>query len=445
MAISVNTKYLNGFIAEEDFAAIYPEVERAHGELHTRTGKGSEWLGWLTWPSDYDKEELARIKLAAQRIRSDVQVLVVVGIGGSYLGTRAALEALLGPHYNETANGAPAIYFAGNTISPKGMQEILTMLQGKTFAINVISKSGTTTEPALAFRILKEHLEERVGKEKASEYIYVTTDAQKGTLRELSQREGYETFTIPGDIGGRYSVLTAVGLLAAEVAGLDSEKILAGAARAQSELALCTPENLCYRYAAARNILYRGGKKIELFTSYEPALTQLGEWYKQLFGESEGKDGKGIFPAAATYSSDLHSMGQLVQAGERSLFETVLWVGEPEEDIEITALLPNFDGLNFLAGKTLSQINEQAMLGTMLAHMQGGVPCLLLGVPRLDEGNFGYLIYFLEKACALSGYILGVNPFDQPGVEQYKANMFALLGKPGFEAEGERLRILLQE
>ncbi len=421
-----------------------PAVENAHARLHAGTCQGSEWLGWLNLPTGYNREELTRIKAAAKRIRETADILVVVGIGGSYLGAHAALQAVLGPQFNALACG-PKIYFAGNSLSPVAVGQLLKIMEGKRVALNVISKSGTTTEPAVAFRVLKSYLEEKMGKEAAQKNIYITTDPANGALRRLAQAEGYETFNVPEDVGGRYSVLTAVGLLPLAAAGLNVDDMLHGAKKAQGELAICSTENACYQYAMARYMLYTSGKKIELFTSYEPGLTQFGEWFKQLFGESEGKGGKGIFPAAATYSTDLHSMGQLVQSGERNLFETVLWVENHGEDVYIATEQDNFDGMNYLAGQGIAAINKQAMLGTLAAHTAGGVPCILLTTPSLKEEDFGYMVYFFEKACAISALLLGVNPFDQPGVEQYKKNMFALLGKPGFEAEREELLTLLSE
>ena len=431
MSVTLNTKYLSGFVRDEEFEQIWPQVKAAHDQLTARTGPGNDFLGWLDLPVDYDKEEFARIKKAAEKIRSDSDVLVVIGIGGSYLGARAAIEGMTSQLYNE--NAATKIYFCGNSISSSYLKTILSLCEGKRVSVNVISKSGTTTEPAVAFRVFKDYLEKTVGPEEARSRIYATTDAARGTLKELSDREGYQTFVVPDDVGGRYSVLTAVGLLPIAVAGLDIDKLMAGAAAAREKLSVCDLSNDCYRYAAARNILYRKGKAIELMVSYEPAFTMMNEWYKQLFGESEGKDKKGLFPASVVFSTDLHSMGQFIQDGARVMFETVVDVKNPKEELFIEKSEENFDGLNFLAGQNMSNVNRKALEGTLLAHTDGGVPNILLEVNSLAEFDFGYLIYFFEKACAISGYLLGVNPFDQPGVESYKKNMFALLGKPGYE------------
>ena len=379
MSVKLNTKYVTPFLKENAYADIRSEVEAAHDELHNGTGKGNDFLGWLSLPENYDKEEFARIKASAEKIRKDSEVLVVIGIGGSYLGARAAIEFIKSQNYNLLRHGAPEIYFAGNTISSASINELVEIIGDRDFSVNVISKSGTTTEPAVAFRIFREMLESKYGADEAAKRIYATTDKARGTLKALADAEGYETFVVPDDVGGRYSVLTAVGLLPIAVAGIDIDAIMQGAAAAMNEL--CDKDiekNDCYKYAATRNLLYRSGKKIEMMVSYEPAYTMMNEWFKQLYGESEGKENKGLFPASAIFSTDLHSMGQYIQEGERHLFETV-------------------------------------------------------EVEAMDEFNLGYLIYFLEKACAVSGYILGINPFDQPGVESYKKNMFALLGKPGYE------------
>ena len=431
MSVTLSTKYLSGFVRDEEFEQIWPQVQTAHDQLTAHTGPGNDFLGWLDLPVNYDKEEFERIKKAAAKIRSDSDVLVVIGIGGSYLGARAAIEGMTSQLYNETAS--TKIYFCGNSISSSYLKTILSLCEGKRVSVNVIWKSGTTTEPAVAFRVFKDYLEKTVGPEEARSRIYATTDAARGTLKELSDREGYQTFVVPDDVGGRYSVLTAVGLLPIAVAGLDIDKLMAGAAAAREKLAVCDLSNDCYRYAAARNILYRKGKAIELMVSYEPAFTMMNEWYKQLFGESEGKDQKGLFPASVVFSTDLHSMGQFIQDGSRVMFETVVDVEHPREELFIEKEEANFDGLNFLAGQNMSNVNRKAMEGTLLAHTDGGVPNLVLKVNSLAEYDFGYLIYFFEKACAMSGYLLGVNPFDQPGVESYKKNMFALLGKPGYE------------
>lgn len=433
MSVILNTKHLSGFVRDEEFNQIWPQVELAHRQLMERTGEGSDFLGWVDLPENYDKDEFARIQKAAQKIRSDSDVLIVIGIGGSYLGARAAIEGMTSPLYNETANGTPKIYFCGNSISSSYLKTVLGLCEGKRVSVNVISKSGTTTEPAVAFRVFKEYLEKTVGQEEARRRIYATTDAKRGTLKELADREGYETFVVPDDVGGRYSVLTAVGLLPIAAAGLDIEKLMQGAAQARKELSVCAPSNDCYRYAAARNILYRKGKSVELMVSYEPAYTMMNEWYKQLFGESEGKDHKGLLPTSVVFSTDLHSMGQFIQDGARTMFETVVDIKNPKEEFFIEPEKENFDGLNFLAGQNMSNVNRKAMEGTLLAHTDGGVPNMVLEVNSLAEHDFGYLIYFYERACAISGYLLGVNPFNQPGVESYKKNMFALLGKPGYE------------
>jgi len=442
MSVTLNTKHLSGFVREEEFDYIWPQVETAHRQLTQRNGAGSDFLGWVDLPVDYDKAEFARIKKAAEKIRADSDVLIVIGIGGSYLGARAAIEGMTSPLYNESAG--TKIYFCGNSISSSYLQTVLALCRGKRVSVNVISKSGTTTEPAVAFRVFKEYLEKTVGPEEAKHRIYATTDARKGTLKELSDREGYETFVVPDDVGGRYSVLTAVGLLPIAVAGLDIDKLMAGAAAAREKLSVCDRTNDCYRYAAARNILYRKRKAVELMVSYEPAFTMMNEWYKQLFGESEGKDHKGLLPDSVVFSTDLHSMGQFIQDGARLMFETVIDVQHPREELFIEKAAENFDGLNFLAGQNMSNVNRKAMEGTLLAHTAGGVPNMVLEVNSLAEFDFGYLIYFFERACAISGYLLGINPFDQPGVESYKKNMFALLGKPGYESAKAELEARLK-
>lgn len=420
---------------EIDNMAVF--VEQAHNMLHNKTGVGNDFLGWVELPEKYDKDEFARIKKAADKIRSDSDVLIVIGIGGSYLGARAAIEMLQHSFYNALdadKRKSPAIFFAGNNISSTYMADLLETIEGKDISVNVISKSGTTTEPAIAFRIFKELLENKYGKAEAAKRIYATTDKARGALKSLADSEGYETFVVPDNVGGRYSVLTAVGLLPIAAAGIDIDKMMQGAKDAQDEYANSNlEENQCYQYAVVRNALSRKGKAIELMVNYEPALHYFGEWWKQLYGESEGKDNKGIFPAAADFSSDLHSMGQYIQQGQRILIETALLVETPRKNIEIKATEDNLDGLNFLAGKTIDFVNSKAAQGTALAHMDGQVPNLSVTIPTLDAYNFGKLVYFFEKACGMSGYLLGVNPFDQPGVEAYKKNMFALLGKPGYE------------
>lgn len=432
MSVKLNTKYLEGFITEEDIKSIEPEVLSAVETLNSRSGAGNDFLGWLDLPIDYDKEEFARIKAAAQKIRSDSDVLVVIGIGGSYLGARAAIEFCKSQNHNVLEK--PEIYFAGNTLSSAALSETVKLCEGRDFSVNVISKSGTTTEPTIAFRVFKELLEKKYGKEGAAKRIYATTDKKRGTLKELSDREGYETFVVPDDVGGRYSVLTAVGLLPIAAAGIDIDKMMAGAAKQREELLSGdVHSNDCYKYAALRNLLYRKGKSVEMMISYEPDYTMMNEWFKQLFGESEGKDGKGLYPSSAIFSTDLHSLGQFVQEGERVMFETVVMFDKPKTELTIGFDPENGDGFNFVAGKSLDFVNKKAFLGTVLAHTDGGVPNMILEVPEMSEYEFGSLVYFLEKACAVSGYILGINPFDQPGVESYKKNMFALLGKPGYE------------
>lgn len=435
------------FIGQHEIDNMAEYVKSAHSMLHNKTGAGNDFLGWVDLPTAYDKEEFARIKKAAEKIRSDSDVLIVIGIGGSYLGARAAIEMLGHSFYNSLDNekrNGPSIFFAGNNISSTYMCDLLEAVEGKDISVNVISKSGTTTEPAIAFRIFKELLEKKYGKDGAKSRIYATTDAARGALKSLSDEEGYETFVISDDIGGRYSVLTAVGLLPIAVAGINIDDMMQGAKDGQSEYANDNlAENECYQYAVVRNALYRKGKNVELMVNYEPALHFFAEWWKQLYGESEGKDNKGIFPAAADFSSDLHSMGQYIQEGQRMLFETALLVESPRKDYEIKATSDDVDGLNFLAGKTIDFVNTKAAQGTALAHTDGGVPNLVVKIPALDAYNFGKLVYFFEKACGLSGYLLGVNPFDQPGVEAYKKNMFALLGKPGYEEQKAELEARL--
>ena len=437
MAVKFNGRYLDGFVSRQEFDNIYPQVQLSHSLLHGKTGAGNDYLGWLNLPFDYDKREFARIKKAAAKIRSDSDVLVVIGIGGSYLGARAAIE-FLGSQYHNEFSGLK-IYFAGNNISPDYLNRIIRLCEGKRVSVNVISKSGTTTEPALAFRVFKKLMEDRYGKAEAAGRIYATTDKAKGTLKTLADKEGYETFVIPDDVGGRYSVLTAVGLLPIAAAGFDIDKLMHGAQQACQDFADCTPDNNCYKYAAARNILLRKGKAIELMACYDPDWTMMNEWFKQLYGESEGKDKKGLFPASVIFSTDLHSMGQFVQDGSRTMFETVINIRKPVNDLFLEADAENADGLNFLANQNMSVVNSMAMQGTILAHCDGGVPNIVLEMDGKDEENLGYIIYFFEKACAISGYLLAVNPFNQPGVEAYKVNMFALLGKPGYEKQREEL------
>lgn len=422
------------FISQEEIDNVSAQVSAAHKTINEKSGPGSDFLGWVDLPVDYDKEEFERIEKAAAKIRKDSDVLVVIGIGGSYLGAKAAIDFVTGPFYNYTEK--PQIIFAGNNISPNYLNSVIDCLDGKDVSLNVISKSGTTTEPAIAFRVLKKYLEDKYGKEEAKGRIYATTDRTKGALKSLADAEGYETFVVPDDVGGRFSVLTAVGLLPIAVCGADIKAMMKGAADARELYANDDlASNECYQYAAVRNILHRKGKSVEMLVNYEPELQYFIEWWKQLYGESEGKDGKGIFPAGASFSTDLHSMGQYIQDGRRLMFETVLYVEEPKRDLIIEEDAANVDGLNFLAGKGMDYVNKKAFEGTYLAHNDGGVPNLVIKLKSLDEYTFGQLVYFFEKACGISGYMLGVNPFNQPGVESYKKNMFALLGKPGYESE----------
>ena len=440
MAIKFNSSFAGDFLRGNDLKGLETQVKSAHEMINSKSGLGNDFLGWVNLPTDYDKEEFARIKAAANKIKNDTDVLIVIGIGGSYLGARAAIEFLKGPYYNNLVNGVPEIYFAGNNISGAYLADMLKICEGKRVSVNIISKSGTTTEPAIAFRVFRKLLEERYGEEEAAKRIYCTTDKARGTLKQLADEKGYECFVVPDDVGGRFSVLTAVGLLPIAAAGADIDALMAGAAAAAKDYN--EPDmykNDCYKYAALRNALYRKGKSIELLVSYEPRFTMMAEWFKQLFGESEGKDNKGLFPASVTFSTDLHSMGQYVQDGARLMFETVVTFDQTDKDVCIEKEESDGDGLNFLAGKTMSFVNSKAFEGTVLAHTDGGVPNFQISVTKPDEENLGRLIYFFEKACAVSGYILGVNPFDQPGVESYKKNMFALLGKPGYEAQREEL------
>jgi glucose-6-phosphate isomerase len=431
------------FFGEHEVTYLRDFVKVAHHSLHEKTGAGSDFLGWIDLPVDYDKEEFSRIQKSAEKIKSDSDVLLVVGIGGSYLGARAALEFLQHSFYNalpKEKRKTPQVIFIGNNISSSYMTDVMDLLEGKDFSVNVISKSGTTTEPAIAFRIFRKLLEEKYGVEEARKRIYATTDKARGALKTLADEEGYESFVIPDDVGGRYSVLTAVGLLPIAVSGSDIEAMMKGAAQAREDFSNSElEENAAYQYAAVRNALYNKGKTIEMLINYEPSLQYFSEWWKQLFGESEGKDQKGIYPSSANFSTDLHSLGQYVQEGRRDLFETIIKVEKPRHEMVIEEASSDLDGLNYLAGKTVDFVNNKAFEGTMLAHTDGGVPNLVLSIPKLDEYTFGYLVYFFEKACAMSGYLLGVNPFDQPGVEAYKVNMFALLGKPGFEEKKAEL------
>ncbi|WP_308418984.1 glucose-6-phosphate isomerase [Virgibacillus oceani] len=431
------------FFNQKEIDNLSSFVQSAHDALHNKTGAGNDFLGWINLPENYDKEEFARIKASAEKIKNDSDVLIVIGIGGSYLGARAAIEMLNHSFQNllsKEQRNVPQVIFVGHHMSSTYMSELFDVLENKDVSINIISKSGTTTEPAIAFRVFRNFLEEKYGKEEARKRIYATTDKEKGALKSVADEEGYETFVIPDDVGGRYSVLTAVGLLPIAVSGVSVDEMMRGAAAAMNDFAEPALEkNAAYQYAAVRNVLYSKGKTIEMLINYEPQLQYFAEWWKQLFGESEGKDQKGIFPASANFTTDLHSLGQYIQDGRRDLFETVLRVTSSNKKMTLEEDKQNSDGLNYLAGKTIHEINDKAYQGTLLAHTDGGVPNLVVEVPALDAYTFGYLVYFFEKACAMSGYLLGVNPFDQPGVEAYKKNMFALLGKPGFEAEKEAL------
>ncbi len=434
MGVQLCDKYLDGFVREHELSREFPLVKAAHETLTSRSGAGNDFLGWMDLPVDYDKEEFSRIKKASEKIKSDSDVLIVIGIGGSYLGARAAIEALKSSLYNTLKKDTPEIYFVGCSLSPTYLNEVISLVKDRDFSVNIISKSGTTTEPALAFRVFRDLLVERYGEEGAKGRIYATTDKARGTLKELSDKMGYETFVIPDDVGGRFSVLTAVGLLPIACAGCDIDALMKGAADARTAYAECDLEkNDCYRYAALRNILYKKGKSVEMLISYENSFAMMAEWWKQLFGESEGKDNKGLYPSSAVFSTDLHSLGQFVQDGSRIMFETVIQFGKPQKDLFLKDEPTNVDGLNFLSNQNMSIVNRKAFEGTVIAHTEGGVPNIVLEIPELNEYELGFMIYFFEKACAISGYMLGVNPFDQPGVESYKKNMFALLGKPGYE------------
>ena len=434
MTLKLNDKYLKDFISDHEYASIAPMVTVADKMLRNKTGAGNDFLGWMDLPENYDKEEFARIKDAAKRIQNDCDAFIVIGIGGSYLGTKAIIEFLSAINYNEAKNNTPSIYYAGCNISAAYLNELLYICEHKNVCINVISKSGTTTEPAVAFRILRAFLEKKYGVEEANRRIYVTTDRERGTLKSFATKQGYETFVIPDDVGGRFSVLTAVGLLPVAVAGVDIDSLMQGANDAR--IAYSSPnlyENDAYKYAVMRNILYRKGKHLEILVGYEPFTATLQEWWKQLYGESEGKDGKGIFPSSLIFSTDLHSLGQYIQQGEKMLFETVLSVKDTKSTFTIPYDEANIDGLNFLAGRDINELKQTAMRATQLAHIDGDVPNIHIEIAERNAYCLGYLIYFFELACAMSGYLLGVNPFDQPGVEAYKNNMFAMLGKPGYE------------
>ena len=445
MAMNLKMTGVTGFVNPNELDKMAVMMNAANEVLLSRTGAGSDFLGWLDLPVNYDKEEFARIQAAAKKIQGDSDVLVVIGIGGSYLGARAAIEFCKGQMYNGIREvGIPEVYFVGNNISSSYLNDVVKIIGARDFSVNIISKSGTTTEPAIAFRIFKKLLEEKYGKEGAKGRIYATTDKARGALKALADAEGYESFVVPDDVGGRFSVLTAVGLLPIAAAGVDIEKMMKGAQDARE---VCKggdmSTNPSFQYAALRNILYRKGKGTEILVNYEPALTMMGEWFKQLYAESEGKDHKGIFPTAANFSTDLHSIGQFIQDGTRNLFETVLWVNNSRSEAVIEEAAEDIDGLNYLAGKTVQFVNSKAYQGTLMAHMDGGTPNIIVEIDEADAYHFGYLVYFFEKACGLSGYLLGVNPFDQPGVEAYKKNMFALLGKPGFEERRKELEARL--
>ena len=431
------------FISEEEIGYMKKLTLDAKETLVSKSGAGNDFLGWIDLPVDYDKEEFARIKAAAKKIQSDSDVLLVIGIGGSYLGARAAIEFLGHSFYNvvdKSIRKAPEIYFCGNSISSTYLKHLMDVVGDRDFSINMISKSGTTTEPAIAFRVFKEKLEAKYGKEGAAKRIYATTDKAKGALKHVADEEGYETFVVPDDVGGRFSVLTAVGLLPIAVSGADIDKLMEGAASGRKRaLNYAFEENDALQYAAMRNILLRKGKSVEILANYEPSVHYVSEWWKQLFGESEGKDQKGLFPASVDLTTDLHSMGQFIQDGSRLMFETVLEIETPREELTIGEEPVDLDGLNYLAGKTVDFVNKSAMNGTVLAHTDGQVPNFMVRIPEVNEFYLGELFYFFEFACGLSGYLLGVNPFNQPGVESYKRNMFALLGKPGYEAERENL------
>ncbi|MBQ7305878.1 MAG: glucose-6-phosphate isomerase, partial [Clostridia bacterium] len=430
MAMKIKMTGVAGFVEQRELDSMIPLMDTVNKTLLEKSGAGNDFLGWLDLPVNYDKDEFARIQAAAKKIQGDSQVLVVIGIGGSYLGARAAIEFVKGQMYNGVREeGIPEVYFVGNNISSSYINDVVKIIGNRDFSVNIISKSGTTTEPAIAFRVFKKMLEEKYGKEGAKGRIYATTDKARGALKALSDAEGYETFVVPDDVGGRFSVLTAVGLLPIAAAGVDIAAMMKGAQDAREVcVAGDMTTNPSYLYAALRNILYRKGKTTEILVNYEPALLMMGEWFKQLFAESEGKDQKGIFPTAANFSTDLHSIGQFIQDGSRNLFETVIWVNQPRSEVVIEEADEDIDGLNYLAGQSVQFVNSKAYQGTLMAHMDGGTPNIIVEIDEADAWHFGYLVYFFEKACGLSGYLLGVNPFDQPGVEAYKKNMFALLG-----------------
>lgn len=434
MSVKLNDRYLANFIGAGEYDCIRPLVDMAHAQLREKSGAGSDFLGWVDLPANYDRAEFARIKAAAEKIKNSCDVFIVIGIGGSYLGARAVTELIKSPNYNNIAKDTPDIYYAGRDISAASLSELIEICRGRDVCINVISKSGTTTEPAVAFRVFRRMLEEKYGTEGARERIFVTTDRARGALKSFSDRMGYDTYVVPDDVGGRFSVLTAVGLLPIAVAGIDIDELMRGAADAREEYSVCDiDKNPAYRYAAIRNILYNKGKSIEILAGYEEFARMFSEWWKQLYGESEGKDKKGIFPASVIFSTDLHSLGQYIQDGMRSIFETVIAIEDTGASFNIPYDEENVDGLNFVADVDLNTVKRLAMQGTLLAHVDGGVPNILIELEDRSAYSVGYLIYFFEIACAISGYMLGVNPFNQPGVEEYKRNMFALLGKPGYE------------
>lgn len=437
----LNLNNIYGFVNQNEVNKLLPLAEECQKKLENGTGKGNDFLGWLTLPAMTAKVHLNEINAVANDLRAKSEVVVVVGIGGSYLGAKAVIEAL-GNSFEMLKSSTPKVIFAGNSICEDYHAELLDLLNSKSYSIVVISKSGTTTEPAIAFRLLKQHLENKVGKAEAAKRIVAITDQSRGALRTLATTEGYRTFTIPDNVGGRYSVLTPVGLLPIAIAGFDIEQLIEGARKAAADTSsgVQASKNVACLYAAARNVLYQQGKKVEIMVNYTPKLHFLTEWWKQLYGESEGKEGKGIFPAGVDFTTDLHSMGQYIQDGERMIFETVISVAKPSKTLTVPADPDNLDQLNFLAGKRYSEVNHMAELGTTLAHTDGGVPCIAITIPELSAHWIGYLMYFFERACAISGYMLGINPFDQPGVEAYKNNMFALLGKSGFEEMGRELR-----
>ena len=445
MSLKITDNYVKKFLNAKAVDALLPRAYDALDTVMSKSGAGNDFLGWVDLPENYDKEEFARIKVAAEKIKKSCDALVVIGIGGSYLGARAAIEFIKSPMYNSLKKDTPEIYFAGNNISTTALSELLSILEGKDICVNVISKSGTTTEPAIAFRVFKSLLVKKYGIEGAKSRIFVTTDKEKGTLKHFSDEAGFETFVVPDDVGGRYSVLTAVGLLPIAVAGIDIDKMMAGAYDARAALTKKCEDNAAVQYAVMRNALLLDGKSTEILVGYEPYMLMMSEWWKQLYGESEGKDLKGIFPASVVFSTDLHSLGQYIQDGQRNLFETVINVLDPGAEFVIPEDEANVDGLNFISGKTLDYVNKKAMLATLIAHNDGGVPNILIELSDRSEYTFGYLVYFFEIACAVSGYMLGVNPFNQPGVEAYKKNMFALLGKPGYEDMKENLEKRMSE